>query len=192
MRYVSHLKNACGEKARIGCFTVVLTVACSCGGNSANTENNSGDEVVEVYHADNDIAMTLRSLVDAVRVGERLDSSVYDFDGILTDGQGTPLYTDVDSRPGQWSVSVIGSEEACVRNLYVGDLMAEDLRNYIIASLGLNDADLLTAYRNPDSEEELIYVYGIGDVRVSFSTSPAESNGFEGWLMSVTVARDSI
>lgn len=178
--------------ARIGCFTVVLTVACSCGGNSANTENDSGAEVVEVFHADNDIAMTLRSLVDAVRVGERLDSSVYDFDGILTDGQGTPLYTDVDGRPGQWSVSVIGSEEACVRNLYVGDLMAEDLRNYIIASLGLNGADLLTAYRNPDSEEELICVYGIGDVRVLFSTVPAEANGFQGWLMSVTVAREPI
>lgn len=53
-----------------------------------------------MFHADNDIAMTVRSLVDAVRVGETLLPADYDFVGVLTDGQGTPLYTDVDGAPG--------------------------------------------------------------------------------------------
>ncbi len=189
MKYVSHLKNSHGGMTKMGRFSIVLTVACSCGGNTTTAVKDTEIEAVEMFHADNDIAMTLRSLVDALRVGEKLDSSVYNFDGILTDGQGTPLYTDVEGRPGEWSVSITGGDEACVRNLFVGDLMEEDLRNYIIASLGLNGADLITAYRNPDNEEELIYVYGIGDVRVSFSTNPAEANGFQGWLMSVSVAR---
>lgn len=176
--------------ARVACFSIVFTAVCACGGGGAAAVKETGREEVEAFHADNDIAMTVRSLVDAVRVGESLDSSVYNFSGILTDGQGTPLYTDVEGSPGVWSVRVSDSDEACIRNLYVGDLMAEDLMSYIIGSLGLNSADLMTAYRNPSSEEELIFVYGIGNVRVSFSIKPADANGIEGWLMSVKVGRE--
>ena len=140
------------------------------------------------FFADNDIAMMVSSIVDAIRVGEALDSADYGFTGILTDGQGTPLYTDVEGAPGLWKVVVIDDEEARVANQYVGDLMADDLRHYIIASLGLNSADLATVYENPHREGEIIYLYDIGDVKVSFSTIEAKSkSGLEGSLMSIAV-----
>lgn len=188
MRYVSHLKNSCGALIKMACFPIVLTVVISCGNNTTKVEENTESQEDISYHADNDIAMTVRSLVDAVRVGEVLDTAVYNFSGILTDGQGTPLYTDVEGSPGSWSVKVIGDQEAVIRNLYVGDLMAEDLRNYVIDSLNLNSADLVTAYENPEHEGEIIYLYDTGDVNISFSITPAQSkSGLEGWLMAVTV-----
>lgn len=188
MRYVSHLKNSCGALVKMACVPIVLTVVISCGNNTTKVEENTESQEDIAFHADNDIAMTVRSLVDAVRVGEVLDTAVYNFSGILTDGQGTPLYTDVEGSPGAWSVKVIGDQEAVIGNLYVGDLMAEDLRNYVIGSLSLNSADLVTAYENPEQEGEIIYLYDTGDVNISFSITPAQSiSGLEGWLMSVTV-----
>ena len=54
---------------------------------------SAGNEETETHddHADNDIAMTLRSIIDAVKVGEPLDSAQYNFTGTLTDGSGRPL-----------------------------------------------------------------------------------------------------
>ncbi|MDE5840334.1 MAG: hypothetical protein K2H49_05385, partial [Muribaculaceae bacterium] len=133
---------------------------------------------------------TVCSLVDAVRVGESLDSVEYDFDGILTDGQGTPLYTDIEGNPGEWKVRVVSGEEAQISNLYLGDLMTRDLRNYIIGALNLNSADLATAYVNPNDEHEFIWLYDLGDAKVSFSeTETKTETGLEGIIMKVSVFR---
>ena len=87
------------------CFIFMLN---SCGQSSKSDVSNTEDsEATEYFHADNDIAMTVRSLADAIKVGEPLDSTEYDFNGVLTDGQGAPLYTDVQGSPGTWIVDVL-------------------------------------------------------------------------------------
>lgn len=170
--------------------SVMLIVLVSCGNKAAGISNESTMEDDSPFHADNDIAMTVCSLVDAVRVGERLDTADYNFDGILTDGQGTPLYTDIEGNPGEWQVRVVNDEEARISNLHLGDLMTEDLRNYIIGALNLNSADLVTAYINPADEQELIWLYDIGDVNVSFSETLVKTpSDLEGIIMSIAVFR---
>ncbi|MDE5849417.1 MAG: hypothetical protein K2H38_04700 [Muribaculaceae bacterium] len=180
-----------GETAWNLMISVMLVMLVACGNKTTAVGlDESRQEVASPYHADNDIAMTVCSLVDAVRVGEPLDSADYNFQGILTDGQGTPLYTDIEGNPGEWSVMVIGDDEACISNLQLGDLMTEDLRNYIIGALNLNDADLATAYVNPIDEKELIWLYDMGDVRLMFSESSVRMpSEIEGTIMSVTVLK---
>lgn len=170
--------------------SVMLIVLVSCGNRAAGISYESSMPEENQFHADNDIAMTVCSLVDAVRVGERLDSTDYNFDGILTDGQGTPLYTDVEGNPGEWKVRVVDQDKALISNLHLGDLMTEDLRNYIIGALNLNRADLVTAYINPTNEQEFIWLYDIGDVNVSFSEIMVKTpSDLEGIMMSIAVFR---
>lgn len=170
--------------------SVMLIVLVSCGNRAASVGLEEGKPEESPFHADNDIAMTVCSLVDAVRVGESLDSADYGFHGILTDGQGTPLYTDLEGNPGEWEVKVVADDEARISNLHLGDLMTEDLRAYIIGALGLNGADLVTAYVNPADEEEFIWLYDIGDVQVAFSeTMVRTSSDLEGIMMAVSVFR---
>ncbi len=170
--------------------SVMLIVLVSCGNKAPGISNESGMPEEAQFHADNDIAMTVCSLVDAVRVGEKLDSADYNFDGILTDGQGTPLYTDIEGNPGEWKVRVINPEEARISNLHLGDLMTEDLRNYIVNALNLNSADLATAYINPANEQEFIWLYDIGDVNVAFSETLIKTpSDLDGIIMSIAVFR---
>lgn len=168
--------------------SVMLIVLVSCGNKPSVAGLDVAKPEESQFHADNDIAMTVCSLVDAVRVGERLDSADYGFQGILTDGQGTPLYTDLEGNPGEWRVKVISDEEARISNLHLGDLMTADLRQYIIGALNLNSADLVTAYVNPSDEEEFIWLYDIGDVQVAFSETQVKTpTDLEGIMMSVSV-----
>ena len=171
-------------------FSVMLIVLISCGNKGAGIPYESTSPEETQFHADNDIAMTVCSLVDAVRVGESLVSDDYDFDGILTDGQGTPLYTDLEGNPGEWKVQVISQNEARISNLHLGDLMTADLRNYIIGALNLNSADLVTAYINPANEQEFIWLYDIGDVNVAFSETLVKTpSDLEGIMMSISVSK---
>lgn len=175
-------------KAAVPMMLLLSIVSCGKRGGEASADDAA--ELPRQFHADNDIAMTVRSLVDAVRVGESLDSSDYNFTGILTDGQGAPLYTDVEGSPGQWMVKVESPAEAQIRNLYVGDLMAGDLQNYIISALNLTSADLATVYRSPDNENEEVALYDLGDARLRFVTSEAESpSGLEGALLAIYVSK---
>ncbi|MDE6290208.1 MAG: hypothetical protein K2M16_01620 [Muribaculaceae bacterium] len=184
-------KYCCGgEKAWLLMVSVMLIVLVSCGNRTAGVGFDVRKPEESQFHADNDIAMTVCSLVDALRVGERLDSADYGFRGILTDGQGTPLYTDIEGNPGEWIVKVVGDDEASISNLHLGDLMTQDLRAYIVGSLGLNGADLVTAYVNPADEQEFIWLYDIGDVQVSFSETIVKTpSDLEGTIMSVSVFR---
>lgn len=178
------------EMTRIMLASLMLILLVSCmNRTSVNSPEGQVGEDAQ-FHADNDIAMMVCSLVDAVRVGERLDSADYFFEGVLTDGQGTPLYTDIDGNPGEWRARVVSGDEARISNLFIGDLMTADLRNYILNALGLNDADLATAYVNPNNESELIWLYDLGDADVSFSEIETKTpSDLEGIIMTITVFR---
>ncbi|MDE6650272.1 MAG: hypothetical protein K2K45_10125 [Muribaculaceae bacterium] len=190
MNYIAQKYYRSGDKAWLLMVSVMLIVLVSCGNKTAPAGIESVMPEESQFHADNDIAMTVCSLVDAVRVGEALDSIDYNFDGILTDGQGTPLYTDIEGNPGEWKVRVVSGEEAQISNLYLGDLMTHDLRNYIIGALNLNSADLATAYVNPNDEHEFIWLYDLGDAKVSFSeTETKTETGLEGIIMKISVFR---
>lgn len=127
---------------------LLLFSACSGGKKSADEQ--------PAFHADDDIAMVVRSLADAISVGEPLDSSAYNFVGVLTDGSGRPLYSDLQGRPGEWQILVQDSAAAVVRSTKAGDLDASDLQNYIIASLAL---DTTQAYVSRDfkGREQTVY-----------------------------------
>ncbi|MCM1489517.1 MAG: hypothetical protein NC095_01630 [Muribaculum sp.] len=190
MRYISHLKNSSEKFALAAYASSAVLVSATCGNKTTSVGYDSVAQEEIQFHADNDIAMTVRSIVDAVRVGETLMPDDYDFDGVLTDGQGTPLYTDLEGAPGQWRVKVVGDEEAEISNRYIGDLMDDDLRIYILGALNLNDADLISAYKNPSNEDEFIYHYDTGDIDINFSTLPAVSaSGLEGTLMTISISK---
>lgn len=149
------------------------------------------DNTEEVWHADNDIAMTVRSLADALRVGEPLDTADYNYEGILTDGQGAPLYTDLTGSPGQWTVEVTGPETARIRNLYLGDLLPEDLRQYVVQSMHLSDADItgrtLPDLDDPTARTVTDYDFGGGHIRFESRMAMAP-NGLEGPLIHITLS----
>lgn len=145
--------------------------------------------VEETFHADNDIAMTVRSIADAIRVGEKLDSSDYNFEGILTDGQGAPLYTDITGSPGEWEITVTGDKRARIRNLYLGDLLPEDLRRYVAQALDLDEEDVVESYEFDNDDESELTVYDLGSGTLRFETrSSTAPNGLEGPLVSIILA----
>lgn len=169
-------------------IAAVMTAAVSCGQSQHRDEAGEQEAIQEEYHADNDIAMTIRSLADALRVGEELDSTEYDYEGVLTDGQGRPLYTDVQGAPGIWQVDVVDSRTAMVRNIYLGDLLPGALEEYLAKSLGLTLAD-----RHEVEEEDVTsdnetsateYVFDWGRMRVETRAGIAP-NGLEGPLINI-------
>lgn len=190
MRYISHLKNSSEKIALAAYASGAVLVSASCGNKTASIGYDSVAQEEIQFHADNDIAMTVRSIVDAVRVGETLVPVDYDFAGVLTDGQGTPLYTDLEGAPGEWTVKVENGDEATISNRFIGDLMYDDLRTYILGTLNLNSADLVSAYENPNNEEEFIYHYDAGDIDINFSTVPVTTHsGLEGTLMTIRISK---
>lgn len=147
----------------------------------------------DVFHADNDIAMTLRSIADALNVGEPLDSTLYDFEGVLTDGQGTPLYTDIQGAPGLWDVDVLDSKNVIIKNIYLGDLLPLDLQGYILESLGLDETDHLefTAHEAVDDEDTEIDVFSCGNAFLRFEVRAGIApNGIEGPQLSIIMSAD--
>lgn len=172
-------------------MSVLMTVITSCHPAHKDVDTDTlNSEGAEDYHADLDIAMTIRSIADALTLGENLDSLDYDYEGILTDGIGHPLYTDIQGSPGVWEVDVLDSSSAVVRNVYLGDLLPDSLRSYLVQSLSLEEiAPPLIAGRHPDSETDLhIYPFDGGYIR--FESRPATApNGLEGPLVSIITSR---
>lgn len=164
------------------------------GGCSRGRENiggTGGDSIstgIEEYHADNDIAMTLRSITDAIRVGEPLDTIDYKFEGVLTDGEGRPLYTDIQGSPGTWDVDIISPTTAVIRNLYLGDLLPDYLETYITGSLNLSENDIIETTEFDDDDETSLVVYDFngGFLRIETRAGVAP-NGLEGPLMSIII-----
>lgn len=181
------------ESKEIVCAAMIagaLSFMGSCTSQNRETESDStASRQTEYFHADNDIAMTVRSLVDAIKVGERLDSTDYDFRGILTDGAGTPLYTDVSGAPGLWEVEVISPTQAVVRNLNPGDLLPDDLTDYIVSAISLGD-DAPVEYPAQESDGDkrvAVYHFGGGSMRIEISGISPESAS-EGPMMKIMLS----
>ena len=174
-------------------FIVLMLDSC----NPAKNDNNKlMENAVEEFHADNDIAMTIRSLADALRVGEPLDSLDYDFTGILTDGEGAPLYTDIQGSPGQWVVDVIDTRNVSIKNLSLGDLLPDYLRSYILECLMIDENNRLSSFvntvsdSNSDSEAD-ISVYNLEGGVLRFEIRPGEApNGLEGAFLTIILSSD--
>ncbi len=134
--------------------------------------------------------MTVRSITDALRVGEPLDTLDYNFEGILTDGEGHPLYTDIQGTPGSWDVDVISPTTAVIRNVYLGDLLPDDLESYLASSLNLSPENIIETEEFDDDEETQLVVYDIDGVYLRIETRAAVApNGLEGPLMSIIATK---
>ncbi len=172
----------------VGILTIFFLVACT----GANTETTKSDSasLPEIYHADNDIAMTVRSIVDAMRVGEKLDTADYNFEGILTDGEGRPLYTDIQGSPGEWTVEVLTPTSVAIRNVLLGDLLPEHLETYIAKSLDLTDDNIVASAEFDDDDEATLVVYDFGGGYLRFETRAAVApNGLEGPFLSIVATK---
>lgn len=158
---------------------------------SSKKENDNQEKIPESFHADNDIAMTVKSLVDAIRVGEAIDSLDYDFTGILTDGEGSPLYTNLKGMPGEWTVDVLDKGDVSIKNLDLGDLLPGDLEAYLLTCLRLgpqNKVYLTTedAIQNSDTDVT-VYDFEGGYIRFENRTVTAP-NGLEGFLFTIILS----
>lgn len=189
-----HVMNVTIKKGVIYALSALLTViSTSCRAHTGGEEARfvpAND--IEEFHADNDIAMTIRSLADAIKVGEPLDSSL-NFEGVLTDGQGTPLYTDIQGAPGLWEIDVLDNKNVRIRNLYLGDLLPGDLQSYLVQSLRLNDSQTFTIIDNEedDNGNNEIVVYDFGGGYLCFEVkSVIAPNGLEGPLLSIVMSAD--
>ncbi|MDE7414454.1 MAG: hypothetical protein K2N05_11815 [Muribaculaceae bacterium] len=152
-------------------------------------EDTSDNSPKEAFHADNDIAMTIRSITDAINEGEELDSLDYNYEGILTDGTGRPLYTDIQGAPGIWQIKVINPDELIIRNLYLGDLLPEALESYITQSLGLSETNLIDVSEINTGETSSTSMYNFPGGYLRFDTTTALTPaGQEGPLLTITVA----
>ena len=178
----------CGAAA----VAAVLLILSACGPKREKHADTAADSAAaqEEFHADNDIAMTVRSIADAIRVGEPLDSAGYSFSGILTDGQGRPLYTDTRGCPGEWSVEVVSDGHALIRNLSLGDLLADDLKNYVTQSLNLSGGDAVKSEDPGRGAEVSEYEFEGGLLRIETRKDTAPG-GFEGSMVSITLKKRS-
>lgn len=170
--------------------TMMVSVAC-------NRNHGSAPGPQEDFHADNDIAMTVSSVADAIEVDEPLTSEDYDFEGVLTDGQGSPLYTAEDGTPGRWTVRVMAPDRLEISNTLRGDLLAASLRQYLSASLGTGDP----VWTQSDEDEELgrrrdraVYLLGrtVMEIETVDSIAPEEEpQPDEGPMVTITLRSQS-
>lgn len=171
--------------------SIALLTSCSGRPEPQNSDTDSDSAVAtDEYHADNDIAMTVRSIVDALRVGEPLDTTDYNFEGILTDGQGHPLYTDIQGTPGLWEVDVISPTSVVIRNVNIGDLLPDYLESYVAGSLSLTADNVIETAEYDDDEETQLSVYDFDGGYLRFETrASVAQNGLEGPLMSIIATK---
>ena len=172
-------------------FTVFLLWSCTGGGTKNAASDSAVDSVGaytqdESYHADNDIAMTIRSVADALNQGEELDSIDYNYEGILTDGTGHPLYTDVQGTPGVWSIRVVEPYKLTISNLYLGDLLPIALEAYLTQSLGLDESNIVKDNGIEPDDADSVHVYAFKGGFLIFKTRTAITpKGYEGPLMTI-------
>ncbi len=145
---------------------------------------------VEEFHADNDIAMTVRSLVDAIRVREPLDSADYNFNGVLTDGEGRPIYANLHGQPGGWNIHVHSPSSATLHNLEAGDLLPDDLEMYILTSLDMTNENLVDSLCRTVSDGTVRRVYDFKGGLLQFEVQKCKTKkGIETNLITIKVER---
>lgn len=167
--------------------SLLLALGMSACGPTQKTDASDTASAPGTTHADNDIAMTVRSISDAIRVGEPLRAADYDFTGVFTDGQGTPIYTDLSGAPGKWRVKVTSPETAVITNLNPGDILPADLRLYLLQNLGQDAAD--TTEDLPGDAVEDVEVYKIKGVSLRFETTMAlTAEGDSSPLVQITIS----
>lgn len=170
-------------------LSVILLTACS-GNSGRKADSDSLQTETGDYHADNDIAMIIRSIMDAMNVDQPLDSAEYNYNGILTDGSGRPLYTDIQGSPGQWTVEVLSPNRALLKNLYLGDLVPEELAQYIMASLEVPDS-LMIMEQSPNHHIDSrvsTYDFGKGQMILEITEAKTES-GDKGPLVNILLLK---
>lgn len=211
----SSVKTSMWNQAVLPLTAVLALTAVSCSQGSG-TDKAAQEAATEQYHADYDIVMVVKSLIDAVNVGEQLDSAAYSYEAVFTDGAGRPLYTDLQGTPGLWSVKLESPGNVSFSNIYLGDLLPSDLETYLIAGLPLTEKDRLLEMPSSDEKEmrrltkdkELsnsvllntegksddnsdlasLNVYNIGNGVLRFETRTGRTpSGLEGPLMTIRV-----
>lgn len=173
---------------------LLLLLVVGCGGNEKKkvvvvpTVKPSAADTTPLPRVD--IAMISRSLVDALRMGEKLDSAAYDFTGILTDGQDRPLYTDIHGNPGKWVVHVESPSSVVLRNLDAGNLLAEDLRVYVAQAVGFTDADVTDAGIAAGTDSVQAVIYSAPNLRMELTLRPqTDAAGNEHALVAIAFLR---
>ncbi|MCM1291614.1 MAG: hypothetical protein NC201_05310 [Prevotella sp.] len=143
--------------------------------------------VEDIFHANNDIAMIVRSIADALKQGEELDSVIYNFEGVLTDGSGAALYTNAAGDPGTWRVKV-EADKAVIENLDLGSFSPDNVRHYICDEIELNEDDIVKkgVVKGPGGVEMTNYDFdGVG---IHFESSKAlTAAGKEGPVLSIII-----
>ena len=182
------LEKRVGKTLLLATLIITINIGCRRGGRDVRSELTP--EQYEQFHADNDIAMTVLSLADAIKVGEPLDSVDYDFRGVLTDGQGTPLYTDIEGNPGNWDIDVLDKGKVLIRNLCPGDLLPVDLESYILESLKLTRENRLPSLADTidDTGNRAIYIYALSGGYLRYEVEKITAgNGLEGSMVTITL-----
>lgn len=166
-----------------GCFS----------GSEKSKDSDSVETATVEDHADNDIAMSVRSIIDAINVGQPLDSTDYNFSGILTDGTGRPLYTDVQGAPGMWEIKVLTQNSAVIRNLYLGDLLPNELVEYILTTIGIDEAPMVEATDEKGKREDNLTIYKTGQCDVIIETQEAKTpKGDTGPLLKIILRKSNL
>lgn len=147
----------------------------------------------ETFTADNDIGMTVRSVAEAINIGESLDSTEYNFEGVLTDGVGMPLFTDMSGMPGEWEIEVVDSTRVRIRNLDTGDLQPFRLIEYLTANLRAGSQEILLE-NECDRGDAHIINYRYGRTGLTVETRPAQigDTGEVAPIMEITLHADTI
>lgn len=114
--------------------------------------------------------MTMLSVADAMRVGEPLDTAQYNFVGVLTDGQGHPLYADFHGSPGNWIIKVISDDSVEIRNTDLGDLLPDDLTAYVSINMGLRDSDIIEQVPEDPETRTHAVIYDAGGAMLRIDT----------------------
>lgn len=169
----------------ISLFLITMTCACSSSGKGKSSQDSTS---MEEYHADNDIAMIAKSFADALVINEPLDTLENNFTGVLTDGEGHPLYTDIQGSPGIWDVNVTNPNTAVIRNVYLGDLLPGYLESYITTNLDLTEDDKIGTTVSDTTDNTQVTVYNLDGAYLRFEIRTALApNGLEGPLLSIVL-----
>jgi len=177
----------------------MLIQACS---HSSSTSGEDGEESVTIadtvpselpFVADNDIGMTVRSMANTINIGDNLDSTDYNFEGVLTDGVGMPLFTDITGMPGKWEVEVVDSTQVRIRNLSPGDLQPHQLVEYLTQVLDPEEGNIVLESETDEGEvHKVSYRYGKTEMCVSTRPQQIGNTGEVAPVMEITLRADSI